>query len=747
MSKKKKNSLSDLKLTPTQTRKIYNIISELVGDKKMPEIEDEKEYPYVKGHATLLADTEVAETYHLYISLLNSSVKIFRRITVPSNMRLEHLAKIIILAMGWSGEHLSMFQAQGKYYDSHEKDYDDPDWSSRTIDSMAVTVQDVLRKKGQSIKFEYDFGDSWMHQVRLSSIEEHPSDNVTVDSGAGGCPPEDIGGVWGYEEMLECGEITPEKFSLAVARYAVANYVKRVRSKEQKYVEEPTKKATTKRAQTLRILPYPFSISTIRQLHPRTLQPTNVDSDYAKFANDMERALLESDLPEMVLTANALKAIISRVVMYFEDIVADAGMWRAFVRKNQELYGRSYPFYESEGELYVDEPDINAVRLLVWDAFRDFLGYDRVINPENQVVNEIAKMLYDMLESEFEKIPINEAMANYFRKATFANDFYETCNVLKWIFFDCYLTSDARADDIVEEIKTKYTCVMKDEDAYLQAECSTPMFTQVGMLALLPKEWLAMFVGEVGSKEVAQKIADIEATIPVEIMRMTSYDKHSISFETPEDKKIVIERGPSYNISDSKLKKYSGAIGAYAKYDGKWYPNGKELWGDINQIFEKHKQGLQEEEGLTQQQYDHLMESSGGSPLLYFKDARKLKAFLKKEFNADEVKKALSDIALNAEDIAIFAPGPDKPINIMPDVAAYICDPRNPYYDQREAKKYALNIVASRNSVPGVAARYLISHKMLPDAAINSTKGIEYGQKQLQDNMDFFARAYRREMY
>lgn len=374
-------------------------------------------------------------------------------------------------------------------------------------------------------------------------------------------------------------------------------------------------------------------------------------------------------------------------------------------------------------------------------------GYDRVINPENQVVNEIAKMLYDMLESEFEKIPINEAMANYFRKATFANDFYETCNVLKWIFFDCYLTSDARADDIVEEIKTKYTCVMKDEDAYLQAECSTPMFTQVGMLALLPKEWLAMFVGEVGSKEVAQKIADIEATIPVEIMRMTSYDKHSISFETPEDKKIVIERGPSYNISDSKLKKYSGAIGAYAKYDGKWYPNGKELWGDINQIFEEHKQGLQEEEGLTQQQYDHLMESSGGSPLLYFKDARKLKAFLKKEFNADEVKKALSDIALNAEDIAMFAPGPDKPINIMPDVAAYICDPRNPYYDQREAKKYALNIVASRNSVPGVAARYLISHKMLPDAAINSTKGIEYGQKQLQDNMDFFARAYRREMY
>lgn len=87
----------------------------------------------------------------------------------------------------------------------------------------------------------------------------------------------------------------------------------------------------------------------------------------------MERALLESDLPEMVLTANALKAIISRVVMYFEDIVADAGMWRAFVRKNQELYGRSYLFYESEGELYVDEPDINAVRLLVWDAFRDFL--------------------------------------------------------------------------------------------------------------------------------------------------------------------------------------------------------------------------------------------------------------------------------------------------------------------------------------------------------------------------------------
>lgn len=39
------------------------------------------EYPYVDGHATLQIDDVEPKAYHLYISLIDSPVKIYRRIT------------------------------------------------------------------------------------------------------------------------------------------------------------------------------------------------------------------------------------------------------------------------------------------------------------------------------------------------------------------------------------------------------------------------------------------------------------------------------------------------------------------------------------------------------------------------------------------------------------------------------------------------------------------------------------------
>jgi hypothetical protein len=52
----------------------------------------------------------------------------------------------------------------------------------------------------------YDFGDSWEHDVRLSSVEEYAEGEarqIVFVSGKRACPPEDCGGIWGYEDLLE----------------------------------------------------------------------------------------------------------------------------------------------------------------------------------------------------------------------------------------------------------------------------------------------------------------------------------------------------------------------------------------------------------------------------------------------------------------------------------------------------------------------------------------------------------------
>lgn len=148
-----------------------------------------------------------SKTYILYASIEQCPVKVFRRIKVPSNLWLGNLGKILITAFGWAGYHLSQFTKGGMFYTSRgniDASFDFG-YGGRAIDEMTVTVADVLPQKGSTISFEYDFGDGWIHNVRVSSVSDEPfrGEDICVTSGKGACPPEDVGGVWGYAQMLD----------------------------------------------------------------------------------------------------------------------------------------------------------------------------------------------------------------------------------------------------------------------------------------------------------------------------------------------------------------------------------------------------------------------------------------------------------------------------------------------------------------------------------------------------------------
>lgn len=163
-----------------------------------------------KSKADRLVDSsKPSKTYIIYASIEQCPVKVFRRIKVPSNLWLGNLGKILITAFGWAGYHLSQFTKGDVYYTSRdnidERDSFNFGCRNRHIDEMTVTVADVLPKKGSTISFEYDFGDGWIHNVRVSSVSDEPlwGEDICVTSGKGACPPEDVGGVWGYAQMLD----------------------------------------------------------------------------------------------------------------------------------------------------------------------------------------------------------------------------------------------------------------------------------------------------------------------------------------------------------------------------------------------------------------------------------------------------------------------------------------------------------------------------------------------------------------
>jgi hypothetical protein len=73
------------------------------------------------------------------------------------------------------------------------------------IDESKAQLAKVLKAEGESMVYRYDFGDDWRHGVVLEKIEATET-ALTHPACLGGerrCPPEDVGGVSGYEEFLE----------------------------------------------------------------------------------------------------------------------------------------------------------------------------------------------------------------------------------------------------------------------------------------------------------------------------------------------------------------------------------------------------------------------------------------------------------------------------------------------------------------------------------------------------------------
>jgi hypothetical protein len=76
---------------------------------------------------------------------------------------------------------------------------------TETVDSMSIRLRDIMTGKGWSIRYEYDFGDGWRHQIKVVKVHEgrSPPHRPELLRGKGACPPEDCGGSFGYIELID----------------------------------------------------------------------------------------------------------------------------------------------------------------------------------------------------------------------------------------------------------------------------------------------------------------------------------------------------------------------------------------------------------------------------------------------------------------------------------------------------------------------------------------------------------------
>ncbi|GHO79408.1 hypothetical protein KSD_71790 [Ktedonobacter sp. SOSP1-85] len=152
--------------------------------------------------------------YYLHVQLTGIEPPIWRQMVVPGAISLHTLHKMLQVVMGWENAHLYLFRLtinkKTMVYGLPNPDGESADMRIR--DSRRTKLDATVWAEWLTLTYEYDLGDSWMHQITIEKIEHLQDENRNEDSfwmtprclaGERACPPEDVGGIGGYTSFLE----------------------------------------------------------------------------------------------------------------------------------------------------------------------------------------------------------------------------------------------------------------------------------------------------------------------------------------------------------------------------------------------------------------------------------------------------------------------------------------------------------------------------------------------------------------
>jgi len=149
-----------------------------------------------------LARMREGDIAQIKVTLQEIEPAIWRRLEVPAEIKLARLHVALQAAMGWQDYHLHAFRIG-------EVEYGVPDPDSEPMgvplkDDRRATLRSLVNA-GDSFVYEYDFGDGWEHDIQVEAVLSPRPRTLypRVVDGARACPPEDVGGIPGYEEFVK----------------------------------------------------------------------------------------------------------------------------------------------------------------------------------------------------------------------------------------------------------------------------------------------------------------------------------------------------------------------------------------------------------------------------------------------------------------------------------------------------------------------------------------------------------------
>ena len=161
-------------------------------------------------------------TLRVRVDLQGTKPPLWRRLELASDMLLSELHEVLQIAFGWTDSHLHRFSSGTSIYDRSAESYLMPfevEEGEPGVPEREVRLDELLVDVGDRLTYGYDFGDDWMHTVKLEAVLPRAAEapRAVCTAGRRPGPPEDCGGVGGYEMWCVATDPAHPDHALALA--------------------------------------------------------------------------------------------------------------------------------------------------------------------------------------------------------------------------------------------------------------------------------------------------------------------------------------------------------------------------------------------------------------------------------------------------------------------------------------------------------------------------------------------------
>jgi hypothetical protein len=139
--------------------------------------------------------------FRVRLDLHGAKPPVWRRLELPGDLTLPRLHDVIQAAMGWTDSHLHRFRTGNDHRSPYFVTNFDLDEGEDGLLEDDIRLDQLLSEEGDELWYEYDFGDGWDHKLVVEEVLGGPPSTARCTGGRMACPPEDCGGIGGYEEL------------------------------------------------------------------------------------------------------------------------------------------------------------------------------------------------------------------------------------------------------------------------------------------------------------------------------------------------------------------------------------------------------------------------------------------------------------------------------------------------------------------------------------------------------------------